>query len=43
MQREWRRVFHLAYEKVLYDLLVDLDGGPAGTLHQLQRNRDGRA
>ncbi|MBW5445017.1 response regulator [Cohnella sp. CFH 77786] len=29
MQREWRRVFHLAYEKVLYDLLVDLGGGTA--------------
>lgn len=35
VQREWRRVFHLAYEKVLYDLLADLDGAPLHTLQQL--------
>ncbi len=26
MQQEWNRVFHLAYEKVLYDRIVDLGG-----------------
>lgn len=26
IQREWRQVFHLAYEKVLYDLLNDVGG-----------------
>jgi two-component system response regulator YesN len=35
MQREWRRVFHLAYEKVLYDLLVDLGGGASRTFLQM--------
>ncbi|WP_123039718.1 response regulator [Cohnella candidum] len=35
MQREWRRVFHLAYEKVLYDLLVDLGGGSSRTILQM--------
>lgn len=36
VQKEWRRMFHLAYEKVLYDLLADLDSAPANTLNQLQ-------
>ena len=36
VQKEWRRMFHLAYEKVLYDLLVDLDSGSADTLKRLQ-------
>jgi len=35
VQREWRRVFHLAYEKVLYDLLADLDGAHVNSLQQL--------
>ncbi|RKP55116.1 response regulator [Cohnella endophytica] len=26
MQQEWKHVFHLAYEKVLYDRIVDLGG-----------------
>jgi len=39
VQREWRRVFHLAYEKVLYDLLADLDGTPVSSLHQLHEIR----
>ncbi|WP_256760064.1 response regulator [Cohnella sp. WQ 127256] len=29
MQQEWKQVFHLAYEKVLYDQIVDL-GGSSG-------------
>jgi two-component system response regulator YesN len=29
MQQEWKQVFHLAYEKVLYDRLVDLGGSSA--------------
>jgi two-component system response regulator YesN len=39
MQREWRQVFHLAYEKVLYDRLVDLGGGstkPFLKLHEME-------
>lgn len=39
VQREWRRVFDLAYEKVLYDLLADLDGAPASSLRQLHEIR----
>ncbi|GIO13641.1 hypothetical protein J19TS2_31960 [Cohnella xylanilytica] len=27
IQKEWRQVFRLAYEKVLYDLLIDVGGG----------------
>jgi len=27
MQQEWKQVYHLAYEKVLYDLLADIGGG----------------
>ncbi|WP_239617552.1 response regulator [Cohnella mopanensis] len=26
MQQEWKQVFHLAYEKVLYDRIIDLGG-----------------
>ncbi|MFD2333699.1 response regulator [Cohnella sp. GCM10020058] len=29
IQREWHQVFHLAYEKVLYDVLMDVGGGSA--------------
>jgi two-component system response regulator YesN len=35
IQREWRQVFHLAYEKVLYDRLIDLSGGPPKPFPQL--------
>ncbi|MBB6673877.1 response regulator [Cohnella nanjingensis] len=38
IQREWRQVFHLAYEKVLYDLLIDIGGSSAKPflkLHEL--------
>ncbi|MCD9023137.1 response regulator [Cohnella silvisoli] len=39
MQQEWKQVFHLAYEKVLYDRLVDLGGGstrPFLKLHEME-------
>ncbi|WP_080840663.1 response regulator [Cohnella massiliensis] len=29
IQQEWKQVFRLAYEKVLYDLLMDVGGGAA--------------
>lgn len=29
IQREWHQVFHLAYEKVLYDVLMEVGGGSA--------------
>lgn len=29
IQREWHQVFHLAYEKVLYDVLLEVGGGAA--------------
>ncbi|MBO9599023.1 MAG: response regulator [Cohnella sp.] len=38
IQQEWKQVFHLAYEKILYDRLVDLGGGstkPFAKLHEL--------
>ncbi|WP_052476089.1 response regulator [Cohnella kolymensis] len=38
MQQEWSEVFHLAYEKVLYDRLVDVGGGstkPFLKLHEM--------
>lgn len=42
MQQEWKQVFHLAYEKILYDRLVDLGGGstkPFAKLHELEERR----
>lgn len=39
IQQEWKQVFHLAYEKILYDRLVDLGGGstkPFAKLHELE-------
>lgn len=39
MQQEWKQVFHLAYEKILYDRLVDLGGGstrPFAKLHEIE-------
>jgi two-component system response regulator YesN len=36
MQQEWNQVFHLAYEKVLYDRLVDLGAGSARSFLKLQ-------
>lgn len=41
VQREWSRVFHLAYEKVLYDLLVDLGGGESRSFFQLHEAETG--
>lgn len=38
IQREWHQVFHLAYEKVLYDVLMEVGGGSAKPflkLHEL--------
>jgi two-component system response regulator YesN len=38
IQKEWRQVFRLAYEKVLYDLLIDVGGGssrPFLKLHEM--------
>ncbi|MEK0312858.1 response regulator [Cohnella sp. 56] len=32
IQREWHQVFHLAYEKVLYDVLMEVGGGSARPL-----------
>ncbi|WP_276356394.1 response regulator [Cohnella caldifontis] len=44
VQQEWRRVFHLAYEKVLYDLLVDLGGGASRSfLREHERETEGLA
>jgi two-component system response regulator YesN len=42
VQQQWRRVFHLAYEKVLYDLLVDL-GGEASRSFLRERETEGLA
>jgi two-component system, response regulator YesN len=36
MQQEWKQVFHLAYEKVLYDRLVDLGAGSTRSFLKLQ-------
>jgi two-component system response regulator YesN len=36
MQQEWNQVFHLAYEKVLYDRLVDLGAGSTRSFLKLQ-------
>lgn len=39
MQQEWTRVFHLAYEKVLYDRLIDLEDvstRPFFKLHEME-------
>ena len=39
IQQEWKQVFHLAYEKILYDRLVDLGGGstrPFAKLHEIE-------
>ncbi|MFC5529918.1 response regulator [Cohnella yongneupensis] len=41
MQQEWKQVFHLAYEKILYDRLVDLGGGstkPFAKLHDMDEH-----
>lgn len=41
IQQEWKQVFHLAYEKILYDRLVDLGGGstkPFAKLHELDES-----
>jgi two-component system, response regulator YesN len=41
IQQEWKQVFHLAYEKVLYDRLVDLGVGSNRTfmkLHEIDTN-----
>jgi two-component system, response regulator YesN len=36
IQQEWNQVFHLAYEKVLYDRLVDLGAGSTRPFLKLQ-------
>ncbi len=36
IQKEWRQVFRLAYEKVLYDLLIDVGGGQSKPFLQLR-------
>ncbi len=35
MQQEWKQVFHLAYEKVLYDQITDLGGSASGAILRL--------
>jgi two-component system response regulator YesN len=35
IQQEWQRVFHLAYEKVLYDQIIDLSGAASRPFLQL--------
>ncbi len=35
MQQEWKQVFHLAYEKVLYDQITDLGGSASGPILRL--------
>ncbi|XID95490.1 response regulator [Paenibacillaceae bacterium WGS1546] len=41
MQQEWKQVFHLAYEKVLYDQIIDLSGASSRPFLKLGESEGG--